>query len=236
MGLHPPLWSPRFQYIDGVLQYKPFPRYPTWLLAWDVSEITVAIEALIPIIAELSVVDASLAADIASAIGQASTAQAAADAAQATADDALAAANGVPSLTGRMSILWDEAQLVTGTRTIYRVAGMDYGLGAGAASLINNEMKMSFFCDISLGGFLHFHVLTNNGSGIMTVSIDGTVIGTIDLYTAVQTLNVDKTLPIDFGDFPSGRHTLSLKGATKHASSSGYAIVVTKAWFYDGSD
>lgn len=33
-----PLWSPRFQVIedggDTVLQYKPFPRYPSWLEAW----------------------------------------------------------------------------------------------------------------------------------------------------------------------------------------------------------
>jgi len=137
---------------------------------------------------------------------------------------------------GRMSIFWDEAELVTGTRTIYRVAGMDYGLAAGAASLINNEMKMSFYCDISNGGFFHFHVLTNNGSGIMSASIDGTSIGTVDLYTVAQTLNVDKTLSVSAGAFTLGRHTLRLKGATKHASSSGYALVVTKVWFYDGSD
>lgn len=137
---------------------------------------------------------------------------------------------------GRMSIFWDEAQLVTGTRTLSRVAGMDYGFGVSAAGLINNEMEMSFNADISKGGIFHFHVVTNNASGIMTVSIDGTSIGTVDLYTAVQALNVDKTLSISLGAFPIGRHTLSIKGATKNASSSGYFLVVTKIWFYDGSD
>jgi hypothetical protein len=137
---------------------------------------------------------------------------------------------------GRMSIFWDEAQLVTGTRTLSRVAGMDYGFGVSAAGLINNEMEMSFNCDLSNGGIFHFHVVTNNASGIMTVSIDGTSIGTIDLYTSVQALNVDKTLAIDAGDFVLGRHTISIKGASKNASSSGYFLVVTKVWFYDGSD
>lgn len=137
---------------------------------------------------------------------------------------------------GRCSIMWDEAQLVTGTRTYSRVAGMDYGFGVSAAGLINNEMEMSFYGDISTGGIFHFHVVTNNASGIMTVSIDGTSIGTVDLYTAVQALNVDKTLSVSLGAFALGRHTLSIKGATKNASSSGYFLVVTKVWFYDGSD
>lgn len=138
--------------------------------------------------------------------------------------------------SGRITLFWDEAQLVTGTRTISRVAGMDYGFGVSAAGLINNEMEMSFNADISNGGIFHFHVVTNNASGIMTVSIDGTVIGTIDLYTAVQALNVDKTLAVDAGDFAPGRHTLSIKGASKNGATSTYFLVITKVWFYDGSD
>lgn len=34
----PPMVSPRFRISGMVLQYKPFPSYPTWLDAWDVSE------------------------------------------------------------------------------------------------------------------------------------------------------------------------------------------------------
>lgn len=147
----------------------------------------------------------------------------------------VAAALAVPK-HGRMSMFWDEAQLVTGTKAVSRVAGMDYGFGVHAGGAVNNEMKMSFNCDISFGGSFHFHVVTNNGAGIMSVSIDGTSIGTIDLYAVAQTLNVDKTLTVNLGDFAPGRHTMNIKAATKHGSSSAYFLVITKVWFYDGSD
>lgn len=32
-----PMWAPRFRVQGGVLQYKPFPSYYTWLDAWDVT-------------------------------------------------------------------------------------------------------------------------------------------------------------------------------------------------------
>lgn len=137
---------------------------------------------------------------------------------------------------GRFSVFYDEAVLVTGTRTFSRIAGMDYNYGVSAGGAINNEMKISFDADISTGGIFHFQTLTNNACGIATVSIDGTVIGTIDLYSAVQVLNVDKTIAIDLGDFSQGRHTISIKGATKNPSTATYWIVITKIWFYDGSD
>lgn len=140
------------------------------------------------------------------------------------------------SKPGRFVMFWDEATVVTGTRTMTRIAGLDYGFGVSSGGAINNESEMSFLGDISNGGIFHFHVVTNNASGIMTVSIDGVQIGTIDLYSAVQTLNVDKTLAVDVGDFTPGKHTLSIKGATKNAATSTYWIVLTKVWFYDGSD
>lgn len=58
----PPIISPLFRVEDDVLEYKPYPSYPAWLTAWDVSGFT----------------------------GDASAALAAAAAAQATADTALA--------------------------------------------------------------------------------------------------------------------------------------------------
>ena len=33
-----PMWSPRFRVFNGILQYKPFPSYSSWLDAWDVNE------------------------------------------------------------------------------------------------------------------------------------------------------------------------------------------------------
>lgn len=32
-----PLWSPRFRVEGNELQYKPFPAYPTWLVAWTIT-------------------------------------------------------------------------------------------------------------------------------------------------------------------------------------------------------
>jgi hypothetical protein len=135
---------------------------------------------------------------------------------------------------GRFTQFWDEAFLVTGTRGYSRITGMDYGYGVHAGAAVNNEMKISFSADISMAGTFHFHVVTNNASGIMTVSIDGTSIGTIDLYSAAQVLNVDKTLTVDLGEFSAGRHLLNVKANGKNASSSNHFLIITKVWFYDG--
>lgn len=38
MSNFPPMVSPRFRILGALLQYKPFPSYPSWLTAWDVTE------------------------------------------------------------------------------------------------------------------------------------------------------------------------------------------------------
>lgn len=61
----------------------------------------------------------------------------------------------------------------------------------------------------------------NSNCGILTLSIDGTAVGTFDFYAAsgVIVLTVD-----DISVTSSKLHTISCKVATKNASSSGYAM------------
>jgi len=115
-----PLWSPRWRFEDGKLEYLPYPRFPTWLIAWDLTELLefvivasdTAVEALeaaeaaqstadgaaaaLAPISEMALDAYELATDAAEiaidALNDAATAQAAADAAQDDADAALAAA------------------------------------------------------------------------------------------------------------------------------------------------
>lgn len=110
----PPMVSPRFQQDGVLLQYKPYPSYPTWLVAWDLTGFTVDLSEIEEDIAQLQidVVDLTasveagfdaLGAALALNIANTETAQftandalAAAGAAQATADEALAAAANAP--------------------------------------------------------------------------------------------------------------------------------------------
>lgn len=39
----PPMVSPRFRVEGAILQYKPYPSYPTWLTAWDLTSFLTAI-------------------------------------------------------------------------------------------------------------------------------------------------------------------------------------------------
>jgi hypothetical protein len=219
------------QQVGSMVQIKPYASYYVWLDWFDLEplDFSPAIDVLTDLILGVNDIAVAAAVDASQALADASNAQS-------TADDALAAASNIISSIGRFTLFWDEALLIVGTRTISRVAGMDYGHGVSAAGLINNEMRMSFSGDISRGGIFHFHVVTNNASGIMRVLIDAVEIGTVDLYTAVQALNVDKQIAVDLGDFTTGRHRITLKSTTKHASSTGYFLVVTKVWFSDGDD
>lgn len=68
---------------------------------------------------------------------------------------------------------------------------------------------------------------TTTNRGIITVKIDGSSVGTIDLYSASLAYNVKKSI---YGIvLTSGIHTVQFIAATKNASSGGY-LVVYSCW------
>jgi hypothetical protein len=66
------------------------------------------------------------------------------------------------------------------------------------------------------------HTFTDRG--IYTFRLDGSTVGTIDGYSAGSTLNVVSTIT-GIAVAASGKKTLSVKMATKNASSSNYSFL-----------
>ncbi len=88
----------------------------------------------------------------------------------------------------------------------------------------NNSLTYQF--GVSGGTYtIAFLTPTFNNAAIMTVLIDNVSVGTIDLYTAGSVLNVTKTLTSI--SISQGSHTITLKAATKNASSSGFQMDIS---------
>jgi hypothetical protein len=72
---------------------------------------------------------------------------------------------------------------------------------------------------------LEIMAVTQNQSGIITASLDGTTLGTMDLYTASSTGNVMLSISA-ISVAESGNKVLKFKMATKNGSSSDYQMIL----------
>jgi len=224
-----PLWSPRFRTNETTLdlEYKPFPRYPTWLLAWSMSPIVDAFAAYDALLADINTLLTEHGAILVTLTSDVATAQATADAAQATADAAQADAAVLHER--RATMFHDESVCTFGTPTLTVTTAQRYNYYRWSATQ-GNAFKNSFVMDLSLGATLYLLGATSNGSGICDIYIDGVFLASIDFYTAGNVFNVEKTATIPASVHGAGKHKIEMLAPTKHASSSGYAIVLTKLY------
>lgn len=73
----------------------------------------------------------------------------------------------------------------------------------------------------------------NPNCGIATIYIDGVNVAGFDMYSALQVFNYSNRFLVNI--VGSGCHTITIKMDSKNASSSGYAFLFTKFWFFPQS-
>lgn len=92
---------------------------------------------------------------------------------------------------------------------------------------INDSREAEFTC--TSGEYrIFFGVHKNNNCAIMTIKIDGSSIGTIDLYNATLQLN-QHLQSASFDITEDSTHTLEIAALSKNASSSSYVIPIVYA-------
>jgi len=180
---------------------------------------------------------AIIAGDIANAaLTDAANAQVSADTANNTADDALALATAGGG--GRRATMWaDEFHYTAGTPVLLHSSTYRYNF-IRYTDTLNAKFTTSFVSGALNDGGLYFLCTKSANSGIITAKIDGTTVGSADLYSAT-TLNNELAL-IGFGfsnpTFPAGYHKLEVETTGKFASSSGYAASITKIYVRTNAD
>lgn len=241
MNAFPPMISPRFQVsAEGVLQYKPYPSYPSWLDAWDVGALVPAdvqsqIDDINEAIAALDATDESLAALIgavgtladsaatAAASAQSDATQALSDAAaaQSTADDALAAAGGAANVyPTHHTITPNQFHTIAGGFGSANFASTIWLSTYWLMTGLNAEVDLTLLLE---AGNYEIKMLWTRGSsaGDLTLRLDGTNLGTKVGYNA-SNLNAEETWTVS--GVAAGSHTLNLKVNAKQGASSGYNI------------
>lgn len=182
---------------------------------------------------ELAVVAQDLAND---GIIDAATAYGLAEAASNDAAAALALASAGGG--ARRATMWmDEAHYTVGTPTT--LIGDAY-LGNFVRYTTTNlaEFTFSFVSGALNDGGIYLLGAKGATSGIVEVRIDGTLVGTVDLYNATTLNNQLLLIGFGFGNptFTAGYHKLSVKVNGKHASSSGWAAAFTKIYIRTNAD
>jgi len=125
--------------------------------------------------------------------------------------------------------MWhDEALITVGNAIVVNIdANQRYGIysyqgSSGSGDTFTQPVMLTS------GSFVFYALaLTGPGRGLGTWALDGTTIGTVDLYDPGGAYNVVKSFSFNFST--SGRHVLSCT-ISKNASSSGYAYPLTKYW------
>jgi hypothetical protein len=150
------------------------------------------------------------------------------------------------SVTGAVSALnlypqratmWHGEATVTAGNAITRNApnSQVYNIQAyHSPPAINDAFSHSFFLKAGTYDFTALCV-TSSDRGIISWSVDGSSIGTTDLYSAGATYNVVKTISsvTITGD---GYHKITGVTTSKNASSSNYYMTLTKYWFKPATD
>ena len=108
--------------------------------------------------------------------------------------------------------------------------GGRFPLNAGLFNSGAQNDKVSFNVLLGAGTWdVRLLYSTFANAGIMTVSLDGTSLGTADCYNGVNTTGV-KTVLSGNVVASGGKHVLNLKMATKNASSTGYYAILHYIW------
>jgi hypothetical protein len=246
--------SPQFMYEDGIFYAKPYPSYPTWLIAWDAT-------ALVPLditeqLADINdaidaIADTNDAQDIdISAIESVNTTQttnitaaaAAAAAAQTTANTAAAAAaaaqttantavSSIAALQYNKTIdLFADSAIVSGgtptyiENTVYRYNYVRY------TTVINAQFDWYFDADLSLGASINVLYVSGTGSGNIDLSINGTYIASKDFSTGGANNKALWTQALGASIHGKGRHTIRLKCGGAGSVGSAFAMSITKVW------
>lgn len=225
------------------IQFKRFPADYMWRDFLDLSSILVGMEALDTLAtganttanqALLDAADAQTSAnnaqtDATQALSDAATAQATADAAL-----ALGGAGG----GARRATMWmDEAHYIVGTPTTL-VGDAYIGNFIRYTTTDLAEFTMSFVSGALNDGGVYLLGTKSNNSGIVEVRIDGTLLGTADLYNATTLNNQLMLIGFGFGNptFAAGYHKLSVKVNGKFVSSLGFAAAFTKVYIRTNAD
>lgn len=229
----PPLWSPRFMYDDETkaLLYKPFPRYSTWLVAWDLSDLYVLLDTLQTDVltatdaanaaqasaeaAATLATDASAAALAAAeaallAQGTADAAGVAAAAAQSTADDALAAAGAIVTGFSRQHfILPNMLHTVVGGFTM--VAGVNSLAALNVIFLMSGlNSEADFIVGVPAGNYVIRIVGERyNGGADCSLYVDGVLHSMNHFYSALAVHAYEAVYIVN--GLSNGLHTFGLK-------------------------
>lgn len=238
---------PVFQEISDVdvliIQYKPFAAFYQWRDFLDLSPIMVGLTELDEAATEAlananqAILDAANAQTSANnAQTDATQALSDAAAAQATADSALAL-GGAAGGARRATMWMDEAHYIVGTPTI-QVNDAYIGNFIRFTTTDLAEFTMSFVSGALNDGGVYLLGTKSNNSGIVEVRIDGTLLGTADLYNATTLQNQLMLIGFGFGNptFSAGYHKLSVKVNGKFVSSSGFAAAFTKVYIRTNAD
>jgi hypothetical protein len=86
-----------------------------------------------------------------------------------------------------------------------------------------------FFLQAASPYTMHVLGISNSSFGKMIWSVDNIVQGNTDFYSASAGFNFTSTLSVNV--LTSGAHTLTGVVSTKNASSTGYAVQISKIWF-----
>jgi len=242
----PPIVSPLFRVEDDILQYKPYPSYPNWLDAWDVSGFTgdasLALEAAATAqtAADLALSNAATAlaaaneaddtADAAqttanTALANAAAALAAAVAAQATADSKLGT-----SVVSKLAEMYSDTAVVTGgTATIIESGSYRYNF-TRFTTVLNAQMEWTFVGDLTAGASINVLYVQGSGAGTIDLSINGSNVGSKDMSAGGADNHKLWTVALSAGVHGIGRHTLRLKSGGAGSVGSAFAMTITKVW------
>lgn len=248
MTAYPPMISPRFQVSGDVLQYKPYPAYPSWLDAWDIgglvppdiedqiADINDAIAALQDEIDVLTATDEALAglivtmaSDVATSLTQSGTAlvnaanaQTAADAAQATADEALAAAGGIayPDCALLFPQMFRTISVGFAAATLQSGHWLHQYSSLNAGEVELNILLASGDYDFTCGYVKH------NAAPKLGVGVDSNTPVEFDMYNSTTQLAQQITGTLITG-LTAGLHTIKLTTANRNVSSSGFNALVS---------
>lgn len=88
----------------------------------------------------------------------------------------------------------------------------------------------SFACDLMPACKLFFLGVKGNNAGILQIYLDDDPITTLDWYNSTTLNNQIQSISFAADEIVAGLHNLRLEVTSKHASSSGYALALTKYW------
>jgi hypothetical protein len=123
----------------------------------------------------------------------------------------------------------DSYRAITGSWALTAAAGQYLGVYLGASSpALNDEISLIIRANSTNARTINIRGITDVYDGIVTVTVDGTDLGTIDWYSLNIVYNVVKT--IAWTPVRIGPHAMRLKVTSKNAGSAGYRFYISEMW------